>query len=66
MLTVEEVRRRVAEIEAERGDDEAAHCDEDSLRAEVLAAIAAGAPNAAELAAEALKTGQLDFQRWCA
>ena len=66
MLTVDEVRRRVEEIRAIAGDDEAAHSDEDSLRDLVLCAIADGAPNAAELAAEALKTGEIEFARWCA
>ena len=66
MMTVDEVRRRVADIAEEAGDDESAHSDEDSLRHDVLAAIAAGAPNAAELAAEALKTSEIEFARWCA
>ena len=66
MLTVDDVRRRVEEIRAIAGDDEAAHSDEDSLHELVLRAIADGAPNAAELAAEALKTGEIKFARWCA
>lgn len=64
--TVEKVRALVADIAAEARDDEAAHCDEDSLHQAVLYAISQGAPNAAELAEEALKTGEIEFFRWCA
>ena len=66
MITAEWVRERVAEIRAMADDDEVAHSEEDSLRQAVLAAIAEGAPNAAELASEALKTSQIRFARWCA
>ncbi|GAA4928990.1 hypothetical protein GCM10023224_05470 [Streptomonospora halophila] len=68
-MDVDEVRRRVAGVaeHAKRvGDNEAAHCDEDALYIEVLRAVAQGAPNAAELAAEALHARDLDFTRWYA
>lgn len=66
LLTVEDVRAKVREISEARGDDEIAHGLEDELRERVLKAIAGGAPNAAELAAEVLKTSDIEFQRWCA
>lgn len=66
LLTVEDVARRLAEIHATRGDDESAHGMEDSLRADVLAAIAAGTPDARTLAAAALRSDQIDFARWYA
>jgi len=65
-VTPADVRLRVAAIEAAHDDYEMAHSDEDSLHHDVLRAIAAGAPNAAELAAEALRTLELDFPRYCA
>lgn len=66
VLTVEDVRDAVAAIRHGREDDESAHSMEDSLHLAVLRHIAAGGPNAAELAAEAIKTFDLDFARWCA
>ena len=65
-LTVDVVRSRVASIAKIGGDPECAHSSEDTLRDDVLEAIAAGAPNAQELAREALKTNDLTFPRWCA
>ncbi|MFI2078531.1 hypothetical protein [Streptomyces triculaminicus] len=66
LLTVEDVARRLAEIAHQQHDDEAAHGLEDQLYADVLLAIAAGAPNAEILAAAALRSKTLDFARWCA
>ncbi len=65
-MTVELVKKRVSEIDAIKDDDEAAHSREDSLWYSVLRAIANGSDFAKELAVEALKTEQIDFQRWCA
>lgn len=48
--TVEQVRERVAKIESWAEDDERAHNQQDKLYVDVLEAIAAGVPNAAELA----------------
>ncbi|MDI3409550.1 hypothetical protein QKW52_15290 [Bacillus sonorensis] len=39
---------------------------EDALHADVLQAIATGADNPEKLAAEALKTKDIEFSRWCA
>lgn len=66
MLTAEDIARRLAEIHAVRDDDEDAHGRTDQLHRDVLAAIAAGAPDPALLAAAALRTETLDFARWCA
>ncbi len=63
-MTVEDVRKRLIEIDASRADDQQAHCSEDALWAEVLEAIATGAGNAKELAQEALKSRDIEFERW--
>ena len=65
-LTAEDIARRLADIHAVQDDDEVAHGKTDALHRDVLAAIAAGAPDAALLAAAALRTETLDFARWCA
>jgi hypothetical protein len=65
-VTVADVEAKVEAIRAVRGDDERAHSDEDELHQLVLAVIARGAANAAELAAAALKTTEIEFSRWCA
>lgn len=65
-MTPEDVRRRTAEIRAiaARGDEEAAHGEEDRLHEDVLRAVAGGAEKAAELAAEALRTRKIAFARY--
>ena len=65
-MDIHEVRERVQAIRDIAEDDEAAHCNEDGLWRDVLAAIAEGSSNSAELAREALVTGEIDFARWCA
>ena len=67
-MTVEEVEKRVADIEAGKGDDEGAHAAEDDLWEAVLKAIASNQPSGYPhmLAAAALKTREIDFSRWCA
>lgn len=65
-LTAEDIARRLAEIHAVQDDDEVAHGKTDDLHRDVLAAIAAGAPDAPLLAAAALRTETLGFARWCA
>jgi electron transfer flavoprotein alpha/beta subunit len=65
-MTIEQVKERVERIRAAARDDEAAHSLEDALHEDVLVAIAAGAPDASELAREALMTRHIDFARWCA
>lgn len=66
MMDVQEINERVAQIAAVEYDQEARHSWEDSLYEGVLRAIAAGAESAAELAAAALKTKEMDFDRHCA
>lgn len=65
-LTPAAVALMVAEIAEIADDYERAHANEDALHLKVLRAIANGAPNAAELAAEAIKTDAIDFARHCA
>ena len=66
-MTPEDVRERVAEIEADSADDEAAHVMEDELYTDVLYAIAhSECDSPKECAAEALKAGEIAFCRWCA
>ena len=66
-MTVAEVKERLREIAAKRGDDENAHGMEDELHQDVLRAVAEGrCSDAAGCAAEALKSLDIDFARWCA
>ena len=65
-MTADEVKKAVEEIRTASWDDEAAHSAEDKLWGAVLTAIALGAPNAQELAIEAMKTADISFGRWCA
>lgn len=65
-MTIDEVRERVEEIKAIRGDDEAAHGREDELWEDVLSFISGTAGLPAVLAVEALKTRDIAFARWCA
>lgn len=66
MIDLKWVQDRLRLIESGKLDDEAAHSHEDDLYVEVLQAVAAGHPDAAVLASEALKTRDIDFGRWCA
>jgi hypothetical protein len=67
-MKISDVRARVAQIEAyaRDADFEAAHAAEDDLRDDVLRKIADGAANGAELAAEALRTEDIEFRRYYA
>jgi regulator of protease activity HflC (stomatin/prohibitin superfamily) len=66
-VTVEEIQKRLDYIRKIRGDDETAHTVEDELRADVLRAIAEGrCEDPAACAAEALKSADIQFARWCA
>lgn len=65
-MDIDQVRNRARHIDNIRSDDEAAHAEEDTLHKDVLQAIADRADNADALAEEALKTGDIDFARWCA
>ena len=64
LVTVEYIQRELNHLRIMAGDDEIAHTYEDALRHKVLAAIADGARNPAGLAAEVLKTGDIEFYRW--
>jgi len=64
MLTVHEVRKRVAALKNVGELSPDGHMEEDEIRQDVLQAIADGAENARELAAAALETARYDFPRW--
>jgi hypothetical protein len=67
MVTVDEVEAEVARIRAMAADDEAAHSAEDDLWHRVLETIASGQGDTPwRLAKAALKTKEIEFQRWCA
>jgi len=66
MMTVDDVREFVEDIRHAADDDEVAHSMEDELYVAILKAIANGADNPEKLAAEALKTKDIEFSRWCA
>lgn len=66
MITPEEARAQVESLKRSRGDYEIAHSMEDTLRHDVLEAIAAGSPHAVELASIALETSDIKFARYCA
>ena len=61
---IEELRLRLAEIDATSGDVEGAHKAENQLHWDVLAGIAGGVPNAQEMALEALRTLEIVKARW--
>jgi hypothetical protein len=63
-LTAADVRRRIQEVRALANKPEQAHACKDVLWLDVLRAIAAGAPKARALAAEAVKTAEITFSRW--
>lgn len=64
-MTLDEARRRVAEIEALQDDCEAASGKERNLWRDVLTHLAASSDPAVEaLASEALRTDLLSFPRW--
>ena len=65
-MTPEHVREEVRLIERCKGDSEAAHCMEKALWRSVLSSIATGNAYAREVAAEALTTSAIDFDRWYA
>ncbi|MCW2903516.1 MAG: hypothetical protein JWO67_5781 [Streptosporangiaceae bacterium] len=65
-LTVEDIAFQLAQIAAQADDDEVAHGMEDNLRDTVLRAIAAGHPDAAQLAAAALRSDDIGFARYYA
>ena len=62
-LTVDMVKGRIKEMEKYLKTNDYCHMKEDYLWYLVLAAISEGASNPQELAKEALKTLNLDYQR---
>ena len=66
LITVEYIQRELSRLSGARGDYEIAHGLEDALRDKVLVAIADGARNPSDLAAEVLKSSDIDFKRCCA
>lgn len=66
LITLEEIKERLEEIRSLAYDDETAHSRQDSLYLDVLTAIASGAKNARQLAAEAIKADDIEFSRWYA
>lgn len=65
-MDFKEVKRKVADIDACKGDFEGAHEMEDDLYEGVLKEVAAGNPESKEMAQEALKTKKIYFARYCA
>jgi hypothetical protein len=63
-MSIDDIKQKVQTIRGHAEDPGKAHSLEDCLHLEVLMAIAAGCDNAAELAAEALKTDDIEFSRW--
>jgi len=65
-MTLDEVIDRVNQISRLAGDPEAAHSKEDDLYEDVLKHVAWANHECSALAAAALKTKDIDFERWCA
>ncbi len=68
-LTLEEAIKRVAKIEASKGDDEMAHSMEDELAFDFINELAMGSyaiDEAIEIAKVVQSTSQIEFSRWCA
>ncbi len=63
-MTVDEIRARVARIDATADLVEKAHREEDRLYHDVMRAIAGGASNPTELAEAALATKDLGLDRY--
>ena len=66
-MTIEEIQQRLAAIEREKWDDESAHKMEDKLRDEFISYVRDNEPEPFKaMAAEVLKTADINFSRWCA
>lgn len=66
-MTLDDIKKAVAEIEEISDDDETAHAREDDLFMAFINHVArSGPPELAEMASEVLKTQQIGFARWCA
>ena len=65
--TIKQIKDAVSEIaDLAKHDTERAHAMEAALLKEVLRVIAQGVPDAQELAAEAIKACEIDYERWFA
>jgi hypothetical protein len=65
-ISFRQVEAESAKLRTLTGDPEAFHSLEDYLYLRVLRAIATGAANPAELAAEVLKNADITAERWYA
>jgi hypothetical protein len=66
-MTIEDIKKRIENIELLVGDDEAAHSEEDGLRDDFIRWIAE--TETGELGEKAkliLSTNDIYFHRWCA
>lgn len=61
-----DVWKKIEELRIAAGDPERAHAIQDTLYVDVLHAIAEGADHPQDLAQEALKAADVDFDRWTA
>lgn len=67
-MTLEEVQKRVQWLRDASGpgcDYEGLHSEEEDLYLDILKAIADSSSEFAPIAAEAIKTQDFDFPRWC-
>ena len=66
-MTREGIAAVIADIRRLRCDPELAHAMEDELHVEFIRHVAeSGYGELSELAAEVVKTGEVEFPRWCA
>ena len=66
-MTLDDIKIAVGQIKSISGDDERAHGEEDYLHQTLLRFIAeSGVKDISDMAAEALKTQDIAFSRWCA
>lgn len=65
-MTHDEAKKRVQAIRDAKGDDEMAHSMEDQLYLDFVRHVASQEGPHRAVAEEILKTGEIDFTRWCA
>lgn len=64
-MDLDHIKQRVADIEAMKASDDAAHRAEDQLWIDFISFVAtSGPPELAALAREVLRTDDIDFSRW--
>jgi len=65
-MTLKEAKKKIAEIESRKDDDESAHILEDGLYEEFILHVAECGDRSLKMMAKAvLKTKDIDFARWC-